>query len=79
MTSCSLPDIAAAQTAGSGAWQKTEGKVNIHLLGSVLHYLNKKQRVKWKVLLKSHKIKWKDEQLLAVILIFLIDLFRRCT
>ena len=59
--------------------QKTEGKVNIHLLGSVLHYLNKEQRGKWKVLLKSHKLKWKDEQLVAVILIFLIDLFRRCT
>ena len=27
VTSCSLPDITAAQTAGSGAWQKTEGKV----------------------------------------------------
>ena len=27
VTSCSLPYTAAAQTAGSGAWQKTEGKV----------------------------------------------------
>ena len=51
----------------------------IKMTARLLHYLNKEQRVKWKVLLKSHKIKWKDEQLLAVILIFLIDLFRRCT
>lgn len=32
--------------------------------------LNEEQKVKWKVFLKSHKVKWKDEQRLAVILNF---------